>query len=127
MRRSANTPRASALPLVLAAVMLVLVVGAAYAGRLPAALLWLYLGASVTAFAAYARDKSAARNGRWRVQERTLHGLALVGGWPGAIVAQRFLRHKSKKQSFQVVFWATVALNSAVLGWLVAGGGFAAG
>ena len=127
MRRGVNTRRASALPPVLAAVLLVLVTGAVYAGRLPVAVLWLYLGASAATFAAYARDKSAARNGRWRVQERTLHGLALVGGWPGAVVAQRFLRHKSQKQSFQVVFWATVALNSAVLGWLVSHGGVAAG
>jgi uncharacterized membrane protein YsdA (DUF1294 family) len=115
--------RPAALPLVLGAALLVLVASAVWAGRLPAAVLWLYLVASAAAFVAYARDKSAARNGRWRVQERTLHLLALVGGWPGAVAAQRFLRHKSKKPSFQAVFWTTVVLNSAALGWLVSLGG----
>lgn len=119
MRSAATRGRPSALPLVLGAALLVLVAGAAYFSRLPVAVLWLYLGASAVAFLAYARDKSAARSGRWRVQERTLHVLALVGGWPGAVAAQRFLRHKSKKPSFQVVFWATVVLNSAALGWFI--------
>jgi uncharacterized membrane protein YsdA (DUF1294 family) len=45
--------------------------------------------------------------------------IALLGGWPGALLAQKLLRHKSKKQSFQVVFWATVLLNCGVLGWLL--------
>jgi len=49
-------------------------------------------------------SKSAARKGAWRTQESTLHLLSLVGGWPGALVAQQKLRHKSKKQSFRFVF-----------------------
>jgi len=86
-------------------------------GKLPALALGLYTGASVVAFIAYGLDKSAARNGRWRTKESTLHMLALVGGWPGALLAQRVYRHKSKKREFQVVFWAIVLLNCGVLGW----------
>jgi uncharacterized membrane protein YsdA (DUF1294 family) len=124
VRRSAATRgRPSALPLVLGAALLVLVAGAAYFGRLPVAVLWLYLVASAVAFVAYARDKSAARNRRRRMPERTLHLIALVGGWPGAVAAQRFLRHKSKKPSFQVVFWATVLLNTVSLAWFISLGG----
>jgi uncharacterized membrane protein YsdA (DUF1294 family) len=52
-----------------------------------------------------------------------LHLFALAGGWPGALIAQRLLRHKTKKQSFQVVFWATVALNCGILGWLFSSSG----
>jgi uncharacterized membrane protein YsdA (DUF1294 family) len=78
-----------------------------------------YGGLSVVAFLAYALDKSAARAGRWRTQENTLHLLALAGGWPGALVAQQQLRHKSAKTSFLVVFWATVLLNCGALAYLL--------
>jgi uncharacterized membrane protein YsdA (DUF1294 family) len=77
-------------------------------------LLW-YLAASVASLLAYNADKSAAQSGRWRVKESTLHMLALLGGWPGAFVAQRVFRHKSRKPSFQVGFMITVMLNCALL------------
>lgn len=73
-----------------------------------------YLAASVIAFVAYRRDKAAAQAGRWRTSEATLHLVALAGGWPGALVAQQVLRHKSVKAEFRAVFWATVVLNVAV-------------
>lgn len=67
---------------------------------------------SVVTFLMYAFDKSAARRGRWRVEEATLHALALAGGWPGALLAQTFLRHKSAKTEFLRVFWVTVVANA---------------
>ncbi len=87
-------------------------------GKLPLAIPLVYLVMSVITFIAYAIDKSAAENGRWRTQENTLHLLALVGGWPGAILGQMLLRHKSKKKAFRMVFWLTVILNVAGLFWL---------
>lgn len=72
-----------------------------------------YAAASAVTFFAYAFDKSAARQNRWRTQENTLHALALVGGWPGALVAQQFLRHKTSKTSFVAMFWVTVIANVA--------------
>lgn len=71
----------------------------------------LYLVASIVTFLAYALDKIAARKGTRRTPESTLHMLALVGGWPGALVAQQFLRHKSVKADFRATFWGTVAIN----------------
>lgn len=106
------------LALAAAALFLVFVSGSALAGKLPFAVLGFYLGTSVVAFLAYALDKSAAKNDRWRTKESTLHLFGLIGGWPGSLVAQKLLRHKSKKQSFQIVFWATVIFNCAALGWL---------
>lgn len=82
-------------------------------GHPPRWMPWLYLGASAVTFLAYAIDKSAARRGAWRIAERKLHLLALVGGWPGALVAQQVLRHKSTKAEFRTVFWTTVVLNLA--------------
>jgi len=87
-------------------------------GNLLYVFLLVYLAASSITFIAYAWDKSAAKNGRWRTQESTLHLLSLAGGWPGALVAQKVLRHKSRKQSFQFTFWVTVVINCGTLGWV---------
>jgi len=63
-----------------------------------------YLVCGIVTFVAYALDKSAARDGRWRTPEITLHVLSAARGWPGALIAQRVLPHKSRKASFQAVF-----------------------
>jgi uncharacterized membrane protein YsdA (DUF1294 family)/cold shock CspA family protein len=105
----------------LTAAFLGFVAVAAFAGRLPVAVpLFVVIGSLVT-FLAYLRDKSAARNNRWRVAERTLHLLALVGGWPGALAGQRLLRHKSSKARFQRAFRVTVAANCGTIIALCAG------
>jgi uncharacterized membrane protein YsdA (DUF1294 family)/cold shock CspA family protein len=71
----------------------------------------LYLGASLITYFVYGRDKSAAQQNTWRTSESTLHFLALAGGWPGALLAQQYIRHKSTKLEFRIVFWGTVILN----------------
>jgi uncharacterized membrane protein YsdA (DUF1294 family)/cold shock CspA family protein len=99
----------------------VLVIGTvlalALAGRVP---LWtpaLYALASLASWLLYGWDKGQAEAGTRRVPENTLHVLALVGGWPGAWVAQAQFRHKTKKASFRAAYWLTVLLNLAALGW----------
>jgi uncharacterized membrane protein YsdA (DUF1294 family)/cold shock CspA family protein len=75
---------------------------------------WLwgaYTALSMATFIVYALDKRAALRGEWRVAENTLHALSLAGGWPGALLAQHTLRHKSSKPSFRRVYWTTVVLN----------------
>jgi uncharacterized membrane protein YsdA (DUF1294 family) len=89
-----------------------------FTAGMPVQVLYVYLAVSIITFIVYAIDKSAARKGAWRKQESTLHMLALLGGWPGALVAQQTLRHKSSKRSFRAVFWATVVLNCGVYVWL---------
>lgn len=69
-------------------------------------------------FFAYAFDKSAAMNKRWRTQEQTLHLFALAGGWPGGLIAQNLFRHKIAKTSFKLVFWVCVVANLAALATL---------
>jgi len=83
----------------------------AYTGDIPLPLLLGYLVMSGITFTLYALDKAAARKGQWRTAERTLHLFALVGGWPGAVMAQQWLRHKSLKRPFRQLFWLTVVLN----------------
>ncbi|MCL1051825.1 cold shock and DUF1294 domain-containing protein [Shewanella abyssi] len=78
---------------------------------LPLAALIYLLGISSVTFIAYALDKRAAKLQRWRIKESNLHLLSLLGGWPGALIAQQLLRHKSAKTSFKVLLWITILLN----------------
>lgn len=91
---------------------------ASVAWQLPLLVAGAYLAISLTCFVAYAIDKSAARNGSWRTPERTLLLLGLACGWPGALLAQQWLRHKTAKRPFQQMFWFTVAANIAGFLWL---------
>jgi len=87
-------------------------------GRSPKIIIAAYTTLSLITFIAYARDKSAAREGKWRTSEATLHLLGLAGGWPGALIAQQALRHKSRKTTFRGMLWLTIFLNCAGLIWL---------
>lgn len=112
-RRESSLPSSGAA--VFSAVFLLVLAGLAVIGRLHFLVPVIYLGTSLVAFLAYAFDKSAALNDRWRTSESTLLVLGLLGGWPGALLAQRMFRHKSAKTSFQAAFWITVVLNLGVL------------
>jgi uncharacterized membrane protein YsdA (DUF1294 family) len=59
------------------------------------------LGMSLLAYAAFALDKRRAKAGEWRIPEATLLALALLGGSPGAKLAQARLRHKTRKEPFR--------------------------
>lgn len=60
------------------------------------------------AYRVYSVDKKRARAKEWRISEQFLHLLELAGGWPGAFLAQRGLRHKCSKGSYQFMFWLIV-------------------
>jgi uncharacterized membrane protein YsdA (DUF1294 family) len=87
---------------------LALVCALAARGTVPPPVAAVYLIASLAAAVAYGVDKRSAQSGAWRTPERTLHVLALLGGSPGALAAQRMFHHKSQKSTFRVVFWSTV-------------------
>ncbi|MBS9778586.1 MAG: cold shock and DUF1294 domain-containing protein [Gammaproteobacteria bacterium] len=74
-----------------------------------------YFVINVVTFIMYAKDKNAAQTGCWRTPESTLHLLSLLGGWAGAALAHGYLRHKSKKLSFRVVYWMTLVVNCTAL------------
>lgn len=84
---------------------------------------------SLLTYAVYGADKDSAQDEvpGWRAPEKLLHGLEFAGGWPGAFLAQRRLRHKCSKFSYQVKFWLIVSLHvylatDYVLGWVLARG-----
>ncbi len=74
---------------------------------------------SVLSFSLYGLDRRASVRGGWRTPEARLHLVELLGGWPGALLAQWVFRHKTRKTSFQVVFYLVVAANLGALGWLL--------
>ena len=87
-------------------------------GDLPVLVTIGYLVMSLITFFVYVIDKAAAGAGRWRITESTLLLLGLLGGWPGALIAQQTFRHKSKKGSFRAVLWLTIIVNCAAFAWL---------
>lgn len=82
----------------------------------------LYPVMSLVTYALYADDKSRAKRKVWRTSEQTLHLCELAGGWLGGFIAQRILRHKNKKKSYQTAFWTIVIIHyMAWLFWLFLG------
>jgi len=86
--------------------------------QLPLYVPLIYAGLSVCTFVAYWLDKRKAKAGRWRTPESSLQFMALLGGWPGALLAQHYLRHKSQKRAFLLVFYLGALLNLIALAWL---------
>jgi len=116
--RKLAAQKSNRLVMIIAWVFLIVVGLSCFLADLPLVVLGAYVLVSMITFIAYAIDKSAAQSGRWRTAESSLHLLALLGGWPGALLAQQTLRHKSKKGSFRVTLWFTVLLNCAGFVWL---------
>ena len=79
----------------------------------------VYLVMSAVSYMAYVLDKNAAgKRHRQRTPEATLHLLDALGGWPGALIAQQQMRHKTVKASFQTGFWLSVIVNLVAVGML---------
>ncbi len=70
-----------------------------------------YLLVSLLSLLLYWQDKRQARVQGPRTPEKVLHASELCGGWPGALLAQQLFRHKTRKPSYQVTFWAIVAVH----------------
>lgn len=98
---------------------LLVLAAAALMQWLPGWLACYYLLCSVLTFMAYAWDKRASIQGQWRTPELRLQLFAFLGGWPGALLAQQILRHKSAKHSFLWLFSLMVVLNLSAFCWIV--------
>ncbi len=108
------------MPRILGAALIVLlaVIAALFGpklGWLPAA----YLAAGLLAMLLYWLDKRAARAGRWRIRESWLHGIDLLGGIAGGLLAQELLRHKTSKRSFIIATALTAVSHIAALAALI--------
>lgn len=78
--------------------------------------LFAYGVGSLIAFVLYLHDKRSAMRSGWRTPEARLHLVEALGGWPGALLAQQLLRHKTRKFSFQALFWLIVVAHQVA--WL---------
>lgn len=118
--RPASVNRPWAIPV---AVIFLSGIGAASAaGKVPVIIAPIYFVMSVITYVLYTWDKVSARSGRWRTQESTLLLAGLLGGWPGGLIAQETVRHKTAKPSFQAAFWGSLLVNVSAFAWLYVAG-----
>lgn len=78
----------------------------------------LYLaGINAATYGLFAWDKRNAIKRQWRIPEKTLLSLALLGGTPAAMFAQHRLRHKTRKQPFraQLIFIAVLQVMLVIM------------
>ncbi|MGM0951835.1 MAG: DUF1294 domain-containing protein [Pseudomonadota bacterium] len=102
-----------------ALVFFTILAGLFHQGYLPVSIMAAYGGVSLAVFMMYSFDKRAAQRGGQRISEKTLHFFEFCCGWPGALLAQQVFRHKTRKGSYQFVFWLAVLVNLGALGWLL--------
>ncbi|HIF9134708.1 TPA: DUF1294 domain-containing protein [Photobacterium damselae] len=105
--------------IVLALGFLIFVLCSVFFFKIPLFLFVIYCVMSLVTFLFYWKDKRAAERGEWRIPEKTLHIMEFACGWPGALVAQQTLRHKSQKQPFKLILWMAIVANSAIFIWLL--------
>lgn len=111
------------LPIIVIAMGYIAAVGyASLETQLPVQISWTFALLSAITYLFYAVDKCAAQNSKQRTPENVLHWLSVLGGWPGALIAQQQFRHKTRKTSFRVVFYLTVIVNVAAVSYLALGG-----
>ncbi|MEZ5973508.1 MAG: DUF1294 domain-containing protein [Planctomycetota bacterium] len=92
---------------------------------LPVMFLWRFLlpgsrlfawaiGANVAAFVLWAYDKHQARKDGWRVPEKVLHTMAVLGASPASLAAMSILRHKTQKRFFTTFYTILLVLQIAI-------------
>lgn len=82
-------------------------------------LIGYFIAINLTTFLLYGYDKKISSTEKVRVPERTLHKLALLGGSPAGLLAQRFFRHKTLKGSFQMIYWVIVLVQVGLISFVI--------
>lgn len=112
---AATPARLLIVPLMIVGIFFVALALATFIVRLSPLVILLYAGISMVTLVAYQSDKSRATRGERRIPENWLHLLELLGGWPGALIAQSYFRHKTIKSSYQAIYWLIIVLNLILL------------
>ena len=74
---------------------------------------------SLLTFLVWGWDKTAAINGSWRIPERTLLTMVILGGAPGGALGMLTFRHKTRKTHFKLAIWSAGILQLVLLILLV--------
>ena len=114
-RKIRRAKAAARWPMVVVLGFFVMLLTATLATTLPLYIVLLYAGMSLLTFFVYWWDKRRAQKEKQRTPEKRLQLLSLLGGWPGALLAQNYLRHKSQKRAFLVTFFFALLSNIALL------------
>ena len=78
-----------------------------------------YLLLSFVTYIQFSMDKHYSMSSHWRISEKRLLLLSFLGGWPGGLLAQKYIHHKSSKKSFNRVFLLVIVLNLLSLIYLL--------
>ena len=82
--------------------------------------LWLYLLLiNLVALVVYGVDKRRAKKGKWRISEKTLFLVALIGGSVGALAGMYLFRHKTKNWYFRIGLPVILVAQLVLTGWLL--------
>ena len=81
-------------------------------------LLWYLATVNVVTFTVYGIDKSKARRGAWRIPEKRLFLLPLLGGSVGALLGMKVFRHKTKHWYFVWGIPIILLAQTALAEWL---------
>ena len=82
-------------------------------------IIYTLLAVNAVTFLVYGWDKLCARKDWWRIPERVLLGLALLGGSLGALLGMKAFRHKTKHRKFTVHVPLFLVLQIALAAWLL--------
>ena len=82
-------------------------------------IMWYLLAINIVVFLLYGLDKQKARKNRWRIPEKTLLMMAVLGGGIGAYVGMKVFRHKTQKPKFYIGVPVIVLLQVIIVAFIL--------
>ena len=82
-------------------------------------LLYALVVLNIATFFIYGLDKWKAKQNAWRIPEKTLLGLALLGGSIGAWIGMRTWRHKTQHPQFKYGIPVILAIQIFLVGYFM--------
>lgn len=79
----------------------------------------LFAVMGVIAFCTYGIDKYRAKHDKWRIPEKTLMLLALLGGAIGAFLGMKAFHHKTQHTKFRLIIPLLALIQLAAVFWLL--------
>lgn len=82
--------------------------------------IYIYLAiVNIAAFIIMGIDKYKAHRHKWRISERSIFTVGLIGGGVGVLLGMGIFRHKTKHLKFTLGIPAVVILNIALFGYIL--------